>query len=93
MSDVKTTFRGYDEDVLDEIFEAIGGNPNDPWAPLVALVPENMVDVVRVAIEWYTCFPPIVMPEKDGHFLVISYGDSEGGLMILSKEGKKEIDD
>jgi hypothetical protein len=92
MTDVKKTFRGYDEDVLDEIFEAIGGDPKDPWASLVALVPENMLDVVRAAIEWYTCFPPIVIPEKDGHYLVISEGYSEGGLMIISKKGKKEID-
>lgn len=50
MADVSTTFKGYPADVLDRVFEAVG-NPDDPAAPFVALVPGRMVDVVCAAIE------------------------------------------
>jgi hypothetical protein len=92
MSDVKTTFKGYPADVLDRVFEAVG-NPEDPCAPFVALVPENMVDVVCAAIEWFTAVAPVVIPKEDDHYMVISEGYCEGGLLIVSKEGKNKIDD
>lgn len=96
MADSTVTFKGYPGDVLDRIFEAVGGNPEDIAEPFAALVPANMVDVVCAAIEWVAVFPPIVIPKEDGLFLVISEGDGEGSLHIVSsfpRKGKEEIDD